>query len=76
MNKAEYKKLSHDIRTDNRKYRDILTERDGRHHTTRGTMHNVLLWCDTTAIDKYGNNLYRYCCIGDYDTGLVWSKRF
>lgn len=75
MNKAEYKKLSHDIRLECRNHAKMLEEVTGKRHSTRGNMHNVMLWRDSMKINKYGNDLYTYRCIGDYDIGLVWEKK-
>ena len=76
MNKAEYKKISHDIRYAAFRDARYRTEKTGKKHTTRGILHNIMWWCDSTAIDKYGNNLYKYRCVGDYDSGLIWEKRY
>lgn len=76
MNKAEYKKISHDIRSLCRSEARRLTEVTGKKHTTRFIMHNVMLWCDSIKIDKYGNGLYTYRCIGNDEIGLIWEKKF
>lgn len=69
MNKSEYKKLSHDIRAEARKYALI------KGCSTRAELHGLCYWRDTYEIDKYGKNQNTYDCVGDYDTGLVWRKR-
>lgn len=76
MNKAEYKKISHDIRNFCRSEAMKLTGTTGKKHTTRHVMHNVMLWRDSYSIDKYGNDLYIYRCIGNDEIGLVWEKKF
>lgn len=65
MTKSEYKKLNHDIRTISRSYAAMQTELTGKKHTTRSIIHNVQYWT---------NGIYR--CYGDYDTGVIWEKRF
>ena len=74
MTRSEYKQLSHDIRKSCRDMARWNTEKTGKTQTTRGNMHNIKLWVDNTNIDKYGNPLNKYECVGDYDTGLVWGK--
>lgn len=70
MTKAEFKKLSHDIRTDARKRAAAFGK------STRAELHNVCWWRDNCRIDKYGNYSYcKYYCIGDYDIGLIFGKR-
>ena len=75
MNKAEYKQLSHDIRLECHNQAKMLEEVTGKYHSTRGYMHNVMVWRDSMKIDKYGNDLYTYRCIGDYEIGLIWEKK-
>ena len=70
MNKAEYKRLSHDIRT---LARCCAIKRK---NSTRAELHNITWWKDTTKADKFGRDLYKYRCYGDYDTGLVWENRW
>ena len=65
MNKAEYKKHSHDIRTITRSYAAMQTEMTGKRHTTRSCIHNVQYWADG-----------KYRCYGDVEVGLIWEKRF
>lgn len=72
MNKAEYKKISHDIRYAAFRDARYRTEKTGKKHTTRGILHNIMWWRDSTAIDKYGNDLYKYRCIADYDRGKLY----
>ena len=74
MNKAQYKKLSHDIRYRCNREAAYMTEKTGKHHTTRGRLHNVLVWCnDLVYSDVFGKKIYRYTCIGDYETGLIFN---
>lgn len=74
MNKAQYKKLSHDIRTYYRRMAAYLTEKHGTKFTTRGRLHNVRVWCDDLVYsDVFGKKIFRYTCIGDYETGLIFN---
>ena len=68
MTKQEYKRLSHEIRAEAR------NRARSKGCSTRAEMHNLLCWCDNLSIDKYGNNLYKYSCVGSYENGLVWQK--
>ena len=74
MTKAEYKKLHHDIRLSCRNQARTKSETTGREHTTRTEMHNLFLWADDLRKDKFGTWYFKYCCIGDYDTGLIFKK--
>ena len=76
MNKAEYKKLSHDIRTMCRNLAEMHTEMYGKKCTTRSELHGTILWRDSYTIDKYGNDMYKYRCYGDVEIGLIWEKRW
>ena len=76
MNRQEYKQLSHDIRLKFWKIAKHISEKTGKNVTTRCTIHNLLCWCDNSNTDKFGKSLYKYRCVGDYDTGLVWEKSF
>ena len=76
MNKAEYKQLSHDIRTMCRNLAEMHTEMYGETRTARSELHGVMWWKDNYTIDKYGNDLYKYCCYGDVEIGLIWEKRW
>lgn len=69
MNKQEYKQLSHDIRL--QAYKDAKR----KNTSTRSELHNVLFWHEG-FFDKVQGDIYRKTCIGDYDIGLVWNKRF
>lgn len=69
MTKAEFKKLSHDIRTC---ARNVATARG---ISTRAELHNMCWWRDNYRTDKYGDHIYcKYLCVGDYDVGLNWIK--
>ena len=76
MNRQEYKQISHDIRKTARNMAKWKTEQTGKKCSTRNELHNVRWWADNSAIDKFGNDLFTYHCVGDYDTGLVWEKRW
>lgn len=65
MNKQEYKKHSHDIRTITRSYAIMQTEITGKTHTVRSCLHGVQWWTDG-----------KYRCYGDVEVGLIWEKRF
>jgi hypothetical protein len=65
MTKLEYKQHSHDIRTITRSYAAMQTELTGKKHTVRCCIHGLQWWTD---------GVYR--CYGDYDTGLIWEKRW
>jgi len=52
MNKAEYKKISHDIRYAAFRDARYRTEKTGKNHTTRGILYNIMCALGRGAIRR------------------------